>query len=183
MLAASLFFSVFFLPTHDVLHFCSYSSPAFLRNSHQPSPLISLPLPLFCARDFAYDSLISVRWLGKRTERNGRAGLMACISGQAINIQLNVSDNRAGGPIGTAGPDSLIKQLKWNDARSRRGSSASVSSDPMRARHTQAQSQSRQSSGLPTKSLPPSALYLSSCQQQFPRFDKLLQVFVIVSRR
>lgn len=109
---------------------------------------------------------------------------MACISGQAINIQLNVSDNGAGGPLGTAGPDSLIKQLKWNDVRSRQGSSTSVRLDPMRARHTQAQSQSRQlSSGLPTKSLPPSALYLSRCQQQFPRFDKLLQLFVIVSRR
>lgn len=161
-----------------------------LRNSHQPSPLISLPLPLFCARDLAYDSLISVQWSGgwERTERNDRAGLMACISGQAINIQLNVSDNRAGGPGGTAGPDSLIKQLKWNDARSRRGSSAGVNSDPVRARRTQTHRDCcrrnfRQHQGLPTKSFPPSTLYLSGCQQHFPTFDKLLQLFVLVSRR
>lgn len=76
---------------------------------------------------------------------------MACISGQAINIQLNVSDSRAGGPRGTTGPDSLIKQLKWNDARSRRGSI--VNPKPMRAQHTQTRSQSRQLSwGLQTAS-------------------------------
>lgn len=125
----------------------------FLRNSHQPSPLISLPLPLFCARYFAYDSLISVQWSGERTERNGRAGLMACTRARPLIFSLMFLITVLGGPRGTTGPDSLIKQLKWNDARSRRGSIASVNSKPMRARHTQTRSQSRQLSwGLQTAS-------------------------------
>lgn len=50
----------------------------------------------FCVPSFTHDSLIHIQWWG-RTERNGRAGLMACVLVRAINIQLNVSDNRAGG--------------------------------------------------------------------------------------